>query len=317
MQSTLIDTSHYIDQLAICTKDFNLLTVAYSGGVAGGCRALSRIFTFPFDTMKTLEQSDATTRPKKVNYFRGVTVSVLSAIPANAVFFVIYYFLEHCYNHCGLTTAGMSTLADGTSTSTVLDAAQVMPHPSLLLRMLFSMIATVPQNLMKVPAELIKQRAQINPDIPIVDLIQQATSTEIGWKGLYVGSGAQLLRELPYNAFQMAIYEYLEDQHFAGLSAVDKREVAAGLGLFASSIAAVLTQPSDVLKTVLMTTSPSTTKQNVGLLDRIPIIAAGKEVYQKTGFIGFFAGLLPRLTIVSVGGTVYFFAAEYVKEALG
>ena len=42
---------------AICSNvDINWSQFAFQGAVAGGCRALSRGLTFPFDTLKTLEQ---------------------------------------------------------------------------------------------------------------------------------------------------------------------------------------------------------------------------------------------------------------------
>lgn len=301
----------------LCTTQFDLSKYAQAGGFAGGCRAFSRAFTFPFDTMKTLEQSDQALRPKKVNYFRGMILSVLSAIPANAVFFVIYYYLMqtlHCFGSCADTNSILHNLDS--------DSQVLM----LTERIIISGIATVPQNLLKVPAEVIKQRAQLTPDIPIRDIITSAVENDNeGWLGLYRGSGAQLLRELPYNAFQMAIFEFLRDLHLPILATLDTKYAAAILGLIASSGSAILTQPADVLKTKLMTTY-ITNNNNSAIDDETrgfarvfsqhPLVIATQEVYQQQGWKGFYSGLLPRLGIVSVGGMVYFLAASAIEDKM-
>lgn len=108
-QSTITDSS----SLSICAVQFDLYKYAASGGFAGGCRAFSRALTYPLDTLKTLEQSDVSIRPAKVDYFRGIFLSVLSAIPANALFFVVYYYLDmfmHCVENCppGAMAGGLS-----------------------------------------------------------------------------------------------------------------------------------------------------------------------------------------------------------------
>eukprot|EP01039_Chlorochromonas_danica_P006286 gene6286-6931_t len=283
-----------------CSIAFDWSKYALSGAFAGGCRALSRALTYPFDTIKTLEQSDASLRPKKVKYFRGLVLSVVSAIPANAFFFVTYYYLDqlaHCLAALQILTASLSELGE---------------------KMVISLIATLPQNAMKIPAEVIKQRAQIQPEIPLWHLIEETIEKE-GWQGFYVGSGAQLLRELPYNAFQMVLFDV-----FRGLPVVtasfaswDSTVEAALLGLVAASLAAVLTQPADVVKTKLMTApveSHHHTSSSSWMMNQ-PFLRACWEVYRSSGLGGFFAGLLPRLAIVSFGGMVYFYAAQIVEDS--
>eukprot|EP01037_Dinobryon_pediforme_P046177 gene46177-59286_t len=85
-----------------------------------------------------------------------------------------------------------------------------MSTSKLVERLVASVIATFPANLVKIPAEVIKQRAQLTQSSDIVRIIADATRGR-GLRGLYVGGYAQLLREIPYNAFQMAIYDYLQD----------------------------------------------------------------------------------------------------------
>lgn len=154
-----------------------------------------------------------------------------------------------------------------------------------LQRLVISSIATFPSNAIKVPGELIKQRAQTRPGQNSWKLFLEAIR-EDGVGGLYVGVNAQLLREIPYNAIQMSTFDLLKDtvaksaatatatvaattttsitindvstqdmhlNFFQFVKELDPTIEAAVLGLIAAAVAASLTQPFDVIKTQLMT----------------------------------------------------------------
>ena len=263
-----------------------LISFAVEGGIAGGSRALSRGLTFPFDTIKTLQQAEnvkqRSIRTLQVrDYFKGIVPTVVSAIPANALFFVVYNFLEQ-FILCYSTTDG-----DHLSISN-----------NFIQRLIVSAIATLPQNLIKIPGELIKQRAQTRSDLSIVDIVKEAMASD-GISGLYVGGKAQLLREITYNSIQMASFELLKD---SSLISGDDSYSAGVLGLLAAGFAAICTQPIDVVKTRLMTSRSS---------KQISIVPCIQQIYQDAGVQGFFVGLLPRLILVSVGGFFYFYFAQW------
>lgn len=193
-------------------------------------------------------------------------------------------------------------------------------------------IATFPQNAIKIPAELVKQRAQIRQTSDVILLIKESVKDK-GIQGLYVGGYAQLLREIPYNSFQMAFYELFMDNMKYNLifkafyNEIDKGLLAAILGLIAASLSAILTQPADVIKSRLMTRNNKNILDNnsadvnialdnnsynsnnikSGFLDTVI------EIFNKEGLSGFFIGLKPRLLIVSIGGLSYFFAANLIE----
>ena len=323
---------------AICsTVHINWSQFAFQGAVAGGCRALSRGLTFPFDTLKTLEQistpasdslkdicikpdsEDTITIIKKLlskDYFRGIIPAVASAVPANAVFFVVYNYLQ--------TIAASECILKFLS----IEDTSFYQRTSVLFveRLLFSAVATLPQNAIKIPAELIKQRAQVQPEANILSLFKQAANSKSGLMGLYQGGGAQLIREIPYNAIQMATFQLFKETLLLDISTSDGlylglnlASISAVLGLFAAAIAALLTQPADVIKTRLMTTIENEIEgiekiKTSGSNKKVGIIKTSQQILAEQGWKGFFVGLGPRLILVSLGGMVYFYAAEVATE---
>lgn len=299
-----------------------------SGAAAGACRALSRGLTFPFDTIKTIEQSgewnkeNQPTQKRKINYFNGILTTVVSAVPSNAVFLITYKCLL-LYTPCLFPA--------------LLDSA---PTSKLVERLAASIVASFPANAIKIPSEVVKQRAQLLQSSDIGRIISDAVR-EKGIGGLYTGGYAQLLREIPYNAFQMAIYDMLQDLSATSLVsdvAVQRLHLtlpllSALLGLIAASFAALFTQPADVIKTRLMTAGinmPSAREDlgaegllgEEGRLERIEdrfldsVIRSVREIFQSSGVPGFFVGLGPRLMIVSIGGASYFYASSLIETYL-
>ena len=304
-----------------------------SGAAAGACRALSRGFTYPFDTMKTFEQSkewkdNQQAETKRINYFNGILTTVVSAVPSNAVFLVTYKCLL-LYSPCFFPP-----LLDSTSTS------------KLVERLAASIVASLPANAIKIPSEVVKQRAQLLQSSDIGRIVSDAVR-ENGIGGLYAGGYAQLLREIPYNAIQMAFYDMLQDlSTTTAMSEVATQRLhlsppllSALLGLVAASFAALCTQPADVIKTRLMTAGIAAPTPTADMAPAVmkggrvvegdggqpnrneerfldSVIRTAQEILKSSGAKGFFVGLGPRLAIVSVGGASYFYATSLVETYL-
>jgi hypothetical protein len=334
----------------VCTVKFNVYQYAFSGAVAGGFRAFSRALTFPFDTLKTVKQVKRANKesPRIQEFtvdelFKGVLPAVLSAVPANAVFFVIYNYL--------LTVAASEPFERILALSNV-DILQSSTSVLFLERLLFSSIATLPSNLIKTPAELLKQRAQVQPDATMGSLIREAVRPPEGIRGLFLGNNAQLLRELPYNAIQMATFDYLKDR-LVGTDAaspslmlsrwgVDLATFSAGLGFVAAGLAAALTQPADTVKTRLMAgqeyanaalrrrralgeQSEEGVEQSTGAgaaatevdgeaVRPLGIVETTRQILDEEGWKGLFVGIQYRVALVSFGGMIYFWTAELARQ---
>ena len=89
----------------------------------------------------------------------------------------------------------------------------------------------------------------------------------------------------------------------------------------AAFMAALLTQPADVLRTKLMLRPTSSGEGSVeedssssNINSSSTLLSAVKGIWEQEGGAGFFRGLVPRLLIVTLGGIVYFYVADVVLE---
>ena len=118
-----------------------------------------------------------------------------------------------------------------------------------------------------------------------------------------MGSGGMLLREIPFNSFQMAFFASLKDLIPMQNSSLQ----SATLGLLASLLAAVLTQPADVIKTRLMTDKRGST-------GRQTIYTEFMRILHEDGLQGLFVGLKARILLCTIGGLIYFYVADFVNS---
>jgi len=286
-------------------QGFNLMHSAMSGATAGVLRGFTRLFTFPLDTIKTrqqvgwleqleqegtvlgskLEASGTSNKSKLAQFFNGASPVFMVNAPANAAFFCVYDLLNTIF------------------------AQSSIPINPRVGHLLSSVAATLPNNAIRIPAEVVKQRCQ-------VDSKQSALSTTISifkeenLKGFFIGGKAQLAREIPFNAIQFLAYEWIRESRLSDIFPPNLKPFSSAIdGFLAASTGCILTQPVDTVKTRLMTkrNSFSSNQESYSLLECVNTIAKNE------GFGALFAGLLPRLIIVSSGGAIYFWANSAVK----
>ena len=133
-----------------------------------------------------------------------------------------------------------------------------------------------------------------------------------GLRGLYVGSGGMLLREIPFNSLQMAFYSSLKDLPLSKIEIITSLPLltshlftSAFLGVVASFLAAILTQPADVIKTRLMAEK----NRNSNVFKEL------NEIIKTDGVGGLYVGLAPRILLCTVGGLLYFLISDTVNNS--
>lgn len=262
--------------------------------VAGGCAGMCVDLTlFPLDTIKTRLQSQQGFY--KAGGFRGIYAGVPSAavgsFPNAAAFFVTY--------ECTKSLLGTGGAA----------AAAAAQHASPVTHMLAASLGEIVACLIRVPTEVVKQRTQACPSSSTYNMLL-ATLREEGVRGLYRGYGSTVLREIPFSLVQFPLWEYLKTLWSRRQGHTLYSWQSAVCGAFAGAVAAFVTTPLDVAKTRIMLAKAGSTTAS----GNIPLVLY--DVWRSRGITGLFAGSIPRMTFISVGGFIFLGSYEKVRSTL-
>uniref|UniRef100_A0A8C4I033 Mitochondrial S-adenosylmethionine carrier protein n=1 Tax=Dicentrarchus labrax TaxID=13489 RepID=A0A8C4I033_DICLA len=181
-------------------------------------------------------------------------------------------------------------------TKSLLGAGGVLaaPHVAPVTHMLAASLGEIVACLIRVPTEVVKQRTQASPSFTTYHMLL-ATLREEGVRGLYRGYGSTVLRETLWSLRQgHTLYSWQ----------------AAVCGAFAGAVAAFVTTPLDVAKTRIMLAKAGSTTAS----GNIPLVLY--DVWKSRGLTGLFAGSIPRVTFISVGGFIFLGAYEKVRRTL-
>eukprot|EP01100_Stratorugosa_tubuloviscum_P000785 TRINITY_DN1179_c0_g2_i1.p1 TRINITY_DN1179_c0_g2~~TRINITY_DN1179_c0_g2_i1.p1 ORF type:complete len:288 (-),score=121.96 TRINITY_DN1179_c0_g2_i1:181-1044(-) len=150
-------------------------------------------------------------------------------------------------------------------------------------------IAGTSQVVITGPYELVKVRLQTeggHHSKGIISIVR-----ELGFRGMFTGSGATLLRDVPFSAIYFSLYSRTK------LALKDKdgnlplpRLFAAGIS--AGATAAYLATPADVIKTRIQAKGEGAAKYN-GIRD------CATRILKEEGVTAFFKGSIPRVLIVA------------------
>ncbi|XP_010569182.1 PREDICTED: S-adenosylmethionine mitochondrial carrier protein isoform X4 [Haliaeetus leucocephalus] len=155
-----------------------------AGGVAGVCVDL---ILFPLDTVKTRLQSPQGFR--KAGGFRGIYAGVpstaIGSFPNAAAFFITYENVKSMLHH-GSTS-------------------YLTPATHMVAASLGEVVAC----LIRVPSEVVKQRAQVSPSSSTLRILSHTLYHE-GIQGLYRGYKSTVLREIPFSLVQFPLWESLK-----------------------------------------------------------------------------------------------------------
>ncbi|KAI0561467.1 mitochondrial carrier (BOU / S-adenosylmethionine carrier) [Gracilaria domingensis] len=248
---------------------------------------------FPLDTLKTRLQLSSSVAPKSpaallTGLYAGFGPAVVASAPAAAAFFGVYDYVKHVLEQF---------------------VGDKKPYYAPLCHMVAAAAGDVAGSTVRAPFEVVKQRVQSGLYAGAGAAIRGTIAKE-GLAGFYTGYGSLVIRELPFDAIQFPLYEYLKTM-------AKKRKRGQTLetwetsvcGSVAGAISAALTTPLDVVKTRLMTQNVAAPKYN-GIVHGISTIA------REEGAGALMAGVVPRVMWISIGGAVFFGAYEAAKKVL-
>uniref|UniRef100_A0A8D2LAX9 Mitochondrial S-adenosylmethionine carrier protein n=1 Tax=Varanus komodoensis TaxID=61221 RepID=A0A8D2LAX9_VARKO len=245
---------------------------ALAGGLAGTCVDL---VLFPLDTVKTRLQSPQGF--KKAGGFRGIYAGVPSAavgsFPNAAAFFVTYEYMKAVLH---------------TATS---------PYLNPITHMLAASCGEIVACLIRVPSEVVKQRAQVCPSSSTFRVLSNTIYEEVRTET--TSSFPVPSSSIPFSLVQFPIWEYLKELWSWKQGHVVDSWQSAVCGAFAGGFAAAVTTPLDVAKTRIMLAKTGSRNASGNVLSAL------HGVWRTEGIVGLFAGIVPRISAISLGGFIF------------
>ncbi|XP_014292249.1 S-adenosylmethionine mitochondrial carrier protein homolog [Halyomorpha halys] len=177
-----------------------------------------------------------------------------------------------------------------------------------MVHMTAAAISEVVSCIVRVPTEVIKQRRQACIHDGSSLWILKSVLRNEGPLGLYKGFWTTVLRDAPYSVIQFPLWEYFK-MNFRKMRNGQEPTPSEGAlsGAVAGAIAGAATTPLDVVKTRIMLSTGATDATRRPKVKMVPIIA---QIYKDHGVMGFFAGFVPRVIWIFLGGGIFFGAYE-------
>uniref|UniRef100_A0A8C1UKM2 Mitochondrial S-adenosylmethionine carrier protein n=1 Tax=Cyprinus carpio TaxID=7962 RepID=A0A8C1UKM2_CYPCA len=164
-----------------------------------------------------------------------------------------------------------------------------------ITHMLAASLGEIVACLIRVPTEVVKQRTQASPSLNTYRVLLNTLQEEVC---------------IPFSLVQFPLWEYLKAVWWMRQGGRLDSWQAAVCGALAGGVAAFVTTPLDVAKTWIMLAKTGTSTAS----GNIPTVLY--EVWRSRGIPGLFAGSIPRVTFISMGGFIFLGAYEKVRRML-
>lgn len=243
------------------------------------------VVLFPLDTMKTRLQAVGgfANAGGFRGIYKGLAAAAIGSAPGAAIFF-------------------------GTYTLSNAEIQRMVPTaPDPLVHMASASLGELVACFVRVPTEIVKQRTQAGHYPTSAAAVRDILSTN-GAHGLLRGYSTTIAREIPFALVQFPLYEHFKVRLRRALNRPPKAWEAALAGSAAGAIAATVTNPIDVAKTRIMLASDARVQTNA--------IAMIAKVAREEGVRQLFAGVLPRVCWISIGGFVFFGSFEAAQPVV-
>ncbi|GAB7352427.1 hypothetical protein MBLNU459_g2846t1 [Dothideomycetes sp. NU459] len=256
-----------------------------AGAVAGSTVDIS---LYPLDTLKTRLQSSSGFLA--AGGFKGVYAGVGSAIvgsaPGAALFFVTYDGIKRAFGSSSASSTGVHMLA--------------------------ASLGEVAACAVRVPTEVVKQRAQAKQypsslsALSSIVALRHSRGVGAMFRELYRGWSITVMREVPFTVIQFPLWEGLKRWAAARDGRTTATAVESALfGSLSGAVAAAATTPLDVLKTRMMLAK-----------EKEPVAGMVSRILREEGSGAFFKGVGPRTMWISIGGAVFLGSYQWASNAM-
>ncbi|TVY59054.1 putative mitochondrial carrier protein [Lachnellula cervina] len=273
-------------------------TALLSGALAGTTVDLS---LYPLDTLKTRLQSSSGFLASGgfSGIYRGVGSAIIGSAPGAALFFCTYEYSK-------------SFLSARRHANQITDGGFMREWEAPVEHMLAASLGEVAACAVRVPTEVVKQRAQAGQHASSLLALRAILSQHRGigvsgvWMEMYRGWSVTIMREVPFTVIQFPLWESMKEYRRRKSGKDEIGALESGLfGSVAGAIAAGFTTPLDVLKTRMMLAKEKTAV--------IPLL---REILRNNGPGALFSGILPRILWISAGGAIFLGSYQAVSNAL-
>ena len=269
-----------------------MLAAASSTPLTFAAGALSRVgrdvLLHPLDTVKTRQQtpSDGRSSLGIRSLYSGLGPVLLCGVPAGGTYFAL--------------------------NAAVLDACSNSPLLAGSAKVIAATCAATGLWAIRTPGEVIKTRAQAE----LGGVQPAATRTaailrEGGVGALWLGFGQTLTRSVPYEVLRLNVYAWLLSEFGRG--------DAAACGLAAGTVAALLTQPLDVIKTRRQTAEQVASDGDAAeALGPLAVVRSAREIIDEAGGspAALFSGWSARCASSALSSAVVFGLYERILDVL-
>ncbi|KAI9356490.1 mitochondrial carrier domain-containing protein [Zopfochytrium polystomum] len=230
--------------------------------------------------------------------WRGITPALILQIPSTVIYYVGYEAVRDSF-HDGLSrwnAQGYAALLAGSFARTIATTA-------------FS------------PIELVKTRMQASAEEGTFVGITRQVSAMVranGWHSLWRGLGPTLWRDVPFSGIYWAGYESLKPKLLPDLegqrpTAGQEFLAAFTAGAVAGTVAAVVTTPFDVAKTLQQTIHHNEPGCLSSPSQQLKFVKVLRSVAETEGLPGLFRGLSPRIARIAPACAVMISSYEVGK----
>ena len=184
------------------------------------------------------------------------------------------------------------------------------------VHMLAASLGEVAACAVRVPTEVVKQRAQAKQHpsslSALTFILGQRRTKGFAhvWRELYRGWGITVIREVPFTVIQFPLWEGMKKWALKQRQTTSPGDVTAAesalFGSISGAIAAGLTTPLDVLKTRMMLAT-----------QRESVFGMTRRIWSHEGGMVFFSGIGPRTMWISIGGAVFLGSYQWATNLLG
>jgi solute carrier family 25 S-adenosylmethionine transporter 26 len=233
--------------------------------------------------------------------------ALIGSAPGAALFFITYDSTKRLLLSPAHTTKTARNIEGKEYTEHTVD-----PGREAAVHMLAASLGEVAACAVRVPTEVVKQRAQASQHPSSLSalkfILDQRRTRGFArvWMELYRGWSITIMREVPFTVIQFPLWEALKRLRINGTGRTEVTGLEGGLlGSVAGAVAAGITTPLDVLKTRMMLAK-----------EKQPMFIMLSSILRESGPRAFFAGIGPRIGWISAGGAIFLGSYQWASNLL-